>query len=208
MTPSLELFPYPFTERLGPNGLLLVLAERPRRLDYDVMLEVAAGLGAADQGDSLALNVTTAGVVSLEDRMGRDLILIGRPSLHPLIAELNEELPQPFEPGSDLLRPQLESVFWVQDPLRDIGVIEELAAPWDPERTILVITGVSDEGVTLAGTTLFDQGEALDGNIVLVEESVGIRGLDTRSLLSDVGGQVTKVDAGQTVLIQLSKRWW
>jgi hypothetical protein len=219
--PSLDLFLYPFNKRPNLSGLLLVLPGHARLFDYDLMLQVAAGLGAADQGDYLALNVTTADLITQEDREDRDLFLIGRPSSHSLIVELNDWLPQPFEPGSDLPSSQFDPVVFVQDPSRNIGLIEELAAPWDPERTILVLTGTTDEGVILASTTLFSQGDRLAGNVVLVEESVGVRALDTYSLpptpVSQAEGlalpptPVSRAEGpavDQSLLIQLGERWW
>jgi len=206
--PSLGLFPYPFNKRPNLSGLLLVLPDVPRQIDYDLMLKVATGLGAADQGDSLALDVTTAGLLTQENRQDKDLFLTGRPSGHPWIAELNDRLPQPFEPGSDLLQPQLESAVWVQEPSRSIGLIEELAAPWDLERTILVLTGTTDDGVVLASEVLFSRVDALAGNVVLVEEPGGADDLDIRSLLATPGSRAAKPDASQTLLIQLGERWW
>jgi hypothetical protein len=206
--PSLDLFPYPFNKTPNLGGLLLIFPDRPREFDYDLMVKTAVGLGAADRGDSLALNVTTADLVTQEDRQDKDLLLIGRPSAHALIAELNDRLPQPFEPGSDLPSPRLESVVFVQDPARDIGLIEELAAPWNPERTILVLTGTTDEGVALAATMLLSQGRALAGDVALVEESVGFQTFDTRHLLSTPEMEIERPDANQARLIQLGERWW
>ncbi|MDY7076303.1 MAG: cellulose biosynthesis cyclic di-GMP-binding regulatory protein BcsB [Chloroflexota bacterium] len=206
--PSLALFPYPFDERPSLSGLLIVLPDRPRRLDYDLMLELAVGLGSADQSTSPTLDVTTADLVTQQNRQDKDLILIGRPSGHSLIAELNDDLPQPFEPGSDLLRPRIESVVFVQNPALHVGLIEELAAPWDSERTILVLTGTTDEGVVLANTTLLSGNAELAGNVVMVEESVGAHAFDTRSLLSTPGTGAGVFDANQTTLIQLGERWW
>jgi hypothetical protein len=121
---------------------------------------------------------------------------------------LNDRLPQPFKPGLDLLDPRLEPVVFVQDPTRNIGLIEELAAPWDPERTILALTGTTDEGVALAVTTLLSQGRALDGNVALVEESVDVQTFETRHLLSTPEMEIEEPDTNQPLLIQLGERWW
>jgi hypothetical protein len=207
---SLDLFPYPFSKRPNLSGLLLVLPDHPQELDYDLVLKLAAGLGAADQGDFLALDVITADLVTEEVRRDKDLILIGRPSVNSLVEALNDSLPQPFEFG-DLLSPQFEPVVFVQDPSRDVGLIEELAAPWDPERMILVLTGATDEGVALASRTLFSEGHALAGNVVLVEEveeSIDIQTFDTRHLLPKPGREVNRPGANQALLIQLGERWW
>ena len=206
--PSLDLFLYPFNKRPSLTGLLLVLPDRAGRFEYDLMLQVAASLGAADRGDYLALEVTMADLVSQQDRRDKDLFLIGRPSAHSLIAELNDSLPQPFEPGSDVLYPLFDPVMYIQDPSRDIGLIEELAAPWNPERTILVLTGTSNEGVALAGTVLFSQSNALAGNVAFVEESAGVRTLDTLSLPPTPSSRSEGPAVDQAVLIQLGERWW
>ena len=97
---------------------------------------------------------------------------------------------------------------FVQNPALHVGLIEELAAPWDSERTILVLTGTTDEGVVLANTTLLSGNAELAGNVVMVEESVGAHAFDTRSLLSTPGTGAGVFDANQTTLIQLGERWW
>lgn len=208
LEPSLELFPYPFNKHPNLSGMLLVLPDSPGQLDYDVMLKVAAGLGAADRGVALTLNVTTADLVTRENRQDKDLLLIGRPSVHSLLANLNDKLPQPFETGSDLLVPQIEPAVVVQDPSQSLGLIEEMTAPWDSERTVLVLTGTTDEGVDLAGTTLFTQLDRLSGNVVLIDESLGIRAFDTRQRLSASESEPQGSDMNHDVLIQLSDRWW
>jgi hypothetical protein len=205
---SLDLFPYPFDKRPSLSGLLLVLPDRARLLDYDLMLQLAANLGAADRGEYLALDVTAADRFAVEDWQDKDLFLIGRPTVHSLMAELNNKLPQPFEPGSDLLRARFDPVVYVQDPSRNIGLIEELAAPWDPERTILVLTGTTDEGVVLASSVLFSQRDKLSGNVVFVEESRGVRALDTHSLPPTPVSRPERPAMDQSLLVQLGERWW
>jgi hypothetical protein len=206
--PSLALFPYPFNKEPDLGGPLLILPDRPRQTDYDLMLQVAAGLGTADRGGFMTLSVTTSDLVTEEHRRHKDLILIGQPSANSLIAELNDWLPQPFEPATGLMRPQFESVVFAQDPSRDIGLIEELAAPWNPERMILVLTGTTDAGVALAVTTLLSGSGRLAGNVVVVEESIGIRSFDTRPQVSTPTDRVEATDSNHTLLIQLGERWW
>ena len=208
LEPSLDLFLYPFNKRPNLSGLLLILPDRPGQFDYDLMVQVAAGLGAADRGDSLALGVTTAELVTPEDLEDMDLFLIGRPSVHSLIAELNDSLPQPFELSSDLPRLWLDPAIYVQDPSRSIGFIEELPAPWDPERMILVLTGTTDEGVALASTALFSRSDALTGDVAFIEESGDIQVLDTR-LLPPVPIKLPKrPEQSPSLVFQLGEWWW
>jgi len=206
--PSLATFPHPFNSQPGFGDLLLVLPDHPQQSDYDLMLGVAAGLGAADRRGFLTLSATTSSLLAQEERPDKHLIVMGRPSANSLIAELNDLLPQPFEPGTDLFHPQIESVVFVQDPPRDVGLIEELAAPWNPERTILVLTGTTDAGVALAGAALFSGDDELVGNVSIVEESIGIRSLDTRVSLPAETAQAESPASGQAQLSQLGDRWW
>jgi hypothetical protein len=206
--PSLDLFPYPFNEEPSLSSLLVVLPDRPRQIDYDLMLEVATGLGAADQGDALALDVITADLVTQEGRQDKDLLLIGLPSVHSLITELNDELPQPFRFRSNRLPSQVESVVPIRDPSGELGVIEELAAPWDYRRTVLVLTGTADEGLVLVSTALFSQGDALAGNVVLVEEAGVTHAFDTRALPPASASLYAGGESNLSVLMQLGERWW
>ena len=208
LEPSLDLFLYPFNKRANLGGLLLILPDQPGQFDYDLMLQVAADLGAADRGDALALGVTTAGLVTPDDLQDRDLFLIGRPSVHTSIAELNDSLPQPFEPSSDLPRQRFDSVIYVQDPSWSVGLVEELAAPWDPERMILVLTGTTDEGVALASTVVFSQSAALAGNVAFVEESGEIQVLDTRLLPPEPIKPPPRPEQSPSLVFQLGEWWW
>jgi len=208
VAPSLDLFPYPFNKHPGLSDLLIVLPNQSEESERDLMLRIASGLGAAAQGDSLTPDVTRVGLVTQGDLYDRDLILIGRPSTHSMIADLNANLPQPFEPGSDQLRLQPESIAYVQDVSWHVGVIEELAAPWDPERTILVITGTSDEGLALAGTALLSRDDALAGNVALVEESAGIYAWEAHVQLLSAESQTRRLEIDQALVIRLGERWW
>jgi hypothetical protein len=127
-----------------------------------------------------------------------------------LIQELNEWLPQPFEEGTNLLRPKISSVAFVQDPERDAGLIQELASPWNPKKTVLVITGTTDEGVSMAYETLLFGAWNLAGNVAVVEESFGsVYSYETRTLSSaQESHTVTKVDVDSALMARLAERWW
>lgn len=208
--PSLALFPYPFNQRPDLDDLLLVVPDDPQAEDLDGMLRLAAMLGAATRGDYLTVSAVPASEVSEAMRQGRHLIVLGRPTANTLIQELNEWLPQPFEDGTDLLRPQIDSVVFVQDPERDAGLIEELASPWNPEQTVLVLTGTTGKGVSLAYEALLSRADELAGNVAVTEELTGtIHTHETRSLTPTPGTQaLEKAGVDSTLLSQLGEWWW
>jgi hypothetical protein len=208
--PSLDMFPYPFTDIPDLDGMLLVLPDDPPTRDVDGMLRVAAMLGAAARGEYLAVDAVTASEVTEAMRQERHLIVLGRPTANSLIQELNEALPQPFEDGTDLLRPRLDSVVFAPDAKRQAGLVQELASPWNAQKTVLVLTGTGDEGVSLAYETLLTRSQELAGSVAVTEELTGtIHTYETRTPGSVQEPQtVEKVDMDSALLSQLGEWWW
>ncbi|MBI1880989.1 MAG: hypothetical protein HYR94_22645, partial [Chloroflexi bacterium] len=82
------------------------------------------------------------------------VIAFGLPTRNPLIAMLNEQLPQPFVPGEDNLRQEVGSVVYRLPQGFSLGLLQALPAPWNPQKSILVVTGTSLEGMQWALNTL------------------------------------------------------
>ncbi len=78
---------------------------------------------------------------------GYHILLLGKPTENPLIAQVNSYLPQQFIPGEDALKQQVGNITYrvIQD--FSIGIIEAIPVPWDRVRTLTVFTGTSDEGM-------------------------------------------------------------
>ena len=208
--PSLDLFSYPFSQNPDLDDLALVLPDDPQAGDLKGMLDLALMLGDTARGDYLTVEVVTAGDLTETMRKERQLIVLGQPTANALIQELNEWLPQPFEKGTNLLRPEINSVTFVQDPERDAGLIQELASPWNPEKTVLVITGTTGEGVSMAYEMLLFGAWSLAGNVAVVENSFGpVYSYETRTLtLAQESQTVEKVDVDSALRTRLAERWW
>nr|MBA3533671.1 cellulose biosynthesis cyclic di-GMP-binding regulatory protein BcsB [Ardenticatenales bacterium] len=84
----------------------------------------------------------------------RDLIIVGRPSTLPLVAELGTVLPAPFEAGSDLASESKMRVVYRLPERSSIGYLELARAPWSSARVILTVLGSTDEGIQWAGNAL------------------------------------------------------
>ena len=207
---SLALFPYPFSERPNLEDLLLVLPEEPATQDQDAMVRLAAMLGAAARGDYLTVQAVTAGDATESALEENNLIIFGRPTANSLIRGLNESLPQPFEDGTDLLRPQIGSVVFAPDPERDVGLIQEMVSPWNSNRTALVLTGTTDEGVSLACAALISRSDRLAGNVAVTEALTGtIYTYETRELAPAQEPQtVEKAGWDSGLMGRLAEWWW
>lgn len=120
---------------------------------------IAASRIAYEQGDRMIariveLEAAYADQVPEDFRRNRDLVLVGRPAGIPMIQDLNEYLPAPFEEDSNVA---LESVFDVVYRLPEdvsLGYIQLLESPWNPERAVVAVLGTTEEGIGFAADAL------------------------------------------------------
>jgi cellulose synthase operon protein B len=179
-TIDLNSYPAPFTARPNFGGLAFVLAaEDPA--SWRVAADIAFDLGRQSQGVPVDLVAVVGDTVPEQVRKERDLLLIGRPSTLPLLAELRSALPAPFEPGADLATEPGAHVAYRMQPGASIGYLELLPAPWSAERTLLAVLGSTDEGLEWAGAALTTPRlrSHLSGNLAVIDGEQ-IESRDTR----------------------------
>jgi hypothetical protein len=162
---DLGLFPFPFGQLSGLDQMLFVLPDQP---------SPAVRLGSPTGTEYLAASVAYASEATQSLWQDYHLIVLGRPLENALLGRFNAYLPHPFLPDSDVLAPLvIDSVALQPDPSRDAGLLQIADSPWNEERTLLVITGTTDEGVRLALQALLEAGDRIGGNLAVVEPVVG-----------------------------------
>ena len=212
--PDLAFFPYPFTQWPNLDDLILVLPDNPQAQDLTAMLRLAAMFGSTTQGNYLTVQAMTASELSEADRQDKNLVVFGQPGENPLIQELNEWLPQPFDKDTNTLQPAIDSVVLVQDPERSVGLIQELPLPWNAERTGLILTGTTGQGVALAYETLLSRSNELSGNIAATESLTGTIHTSFRqagpadATTEEEEQKVEGVGLNTEHLVQLAEQWW
>jgi hypothetical protein len=151
----LDLSRYPAPIVLHPllSDLAFVLAPNDPA-GWNVAAQIAFTLGNTYSIPLADLKVVYGDAVSDEVRQTRNLLIVGRPSQLPVVAELAEALPAPFAAGSDLALEKNLQVTYHLEPGVDIGYLELIPAPWNNLRTILLVSGSSDQGVQWAGQAL------------------------------------------------------
>jgi hypothetical protein len=82
------------------------------------------------------------------------LVVIGRASAVPLLAEINEQLPAPFDLGTDTASESNMQIVYRIPAGMNVGYLQLLSSPYNAEKPILVLAGNSDMGVTLSGSAL------------------------------------------------------
>jgi cellulose synthase operon protein B len=150
---DLDRYPNPFNQSTSLSNLAFVLPDDDPAA-WRVAAEIAFDLGKSVGGAFIDLAVAYGHDVPDIVRQSRDLIVVGRPSTLPLIAELETALPAPFEPGSDLATEPDTRVSYRLPAGVSLGYLELLKAPWNDERAILAVLGTAGEGLAWSGRSL------------------------------------------------------
>jgi cellulose synthase operon protein B len=102
------------------------------------------------------LRASFADDVSEEILQDRSLIIIGRASNLPIIDQLGDALPAPFEPGTDAaIQPAMLVNYRLLADV-DVGYIQLLQSPWNSKKAVLAVMGNSDQGISFSTNVLTD----------------------------------------------------
>ena len=80
--------------------------------------------------------------------------MIGKSSTVPLLSQLNNQLPAPFDIASDTASESNMQVIYRIPKGMSVGYLELLNSPFNAEKPILVLAGNSDDGLIMAGNAL------------------------------------------------------
>jgi hypothetical protein len=191
----------PFEPAAGPSAVL-DLADYPRFLvtqpdlgdvavlfpgqvtsdDVQGMVRLFSFLGDVTRNDYFVPQVALGNQVEPERWRGDQLVVIGRPTQNPYIAWVNDRLPQPFLPGQDEIRQQVDNVIFRWPRGLDLGYIQLLPVPGADQRAMLVVTGTTDQGLRWALRSLVDStlNRQLSGNLAVLTNETEMHTADTR----------------------------
>ncbi len=178
--------PYIFSKSLN-NTAFILPPDNPA--SWDTAAQIAFDLGDETGLTVAELLVAYADNVPDDIRQDRHLIIVGRPSQLPIIAELGDALPAPFEAGQEVAVEPNSLIVFALSPDTGVGYVQLLASPWNNSRAIIAVLGNTDQAVQLAGSTLFTSRlrVRLAGNLVVINDQQ-IVASDTR--LNDGGVDV------------------
>jgi uncharacterized repeat protein (TIGR01451 family) len=180
---DLEFYPDPFDKRSDLADVLFVLPPEPQPEEWEGTLRLAAALGAAAGGPNLAPAVVLGDTWPEAEWDGYHLIALGRPSRNPVLQQVNAQLPQPFQPGSDEIEQWIDDVVFRLPPGLSLGFVQLISSPWNEARAFLAVTGTTDEGMEWATHVLTDRYWVLKGNLTLVRGDE-VNTIDTWTLTS------------------------
>lgn len=161
---------------------------------WSLASQVAYDLGKSTEGAVVKLAATFGGKESEPFRNDHDLIIIGKPSTLPIVAELKDVLPAPFENGSDLAIEKDAQISYRLPAGISLGYFELLPSPWKSERVIFGLFGSNDQGLTWVSNALNNpivRGK-LGGNYSVIYDEQVLTS-DTRLRVSSAALLVTAV---------------
>jgi cellulose synthase operon protein B len=123
---------------------------------WDVAATLAFHLGVDLRGDIAEPAAAYAQDIPPAVRQQQHLLVVGRATELPIIQELNDLLPLPFEAGSDLARTQGARIIYRFPPELPVGYIQLVSLPWNSQRVALAVMGNSEAGLWSSAQALTD----------------------------------------------------
>ena len=116
--------------------------------------QIAMFLGRTGNPSLSSLEVSFADQVPQALLEEHNLIFVGKANTLPMLQEINEILPAPFDLGSNNASEGSLQVSYRVPEGTSLGYLEILNSPFADNKVVLVVAGNSDEGVKFAGTAL------------------------------------------------------
>ena len=150
---DLQLFPKLFLSESDLGNIAFVIP-RGSSFSWDLAAKLAYMLG--DEANASISNLTAAYAddVSAEVRENNHIIVVGRSSVLPLLTEINDQLPAPFDFDTDTASEKQSQVIYRLPPGSNVGYLEILVSPFDRSHAMMIVSGNSGIGVRLAGDAL------------------------------------------------------
>jgi len=121
---------------------------------WKIAAQIAYNLGRTANPLISNLEVVYADDIPQQVLNENSLIIIGKSSTVPLLSQINDRLPAPFDLESDTAsESQMQVVYRIPNGM-SVGYLELLSSPYSAEKPILVLAGNSDDGVVLAGNAI------------------------------------------------------
>ncbi|MBI5842249.1 MAG: cellulose biosynthesis cyclic di-GMP-binding regulatory protein BcsB [Chloroflexi bacterium] len=121
---------------------------------WAIAADLAYDLGRAANPTIADLEVVFADEKPSAVHGDRSLIVVGRASTLPLITEINDSLPAPFDIATDTANESQMQIIYRIPPGVSVGYLELLVSPYNAQKMILVVSGNDDAGLIKAANTL------------------------------------------------------
>jgi len=182
---NLSSYPLPFTLDPSLATTAFVVPQRAPAA-WNAAALLAFQMGRQTRDAILQPLAVFADNVPADVRESYDLLVIGRPSALPVLVELGDALPAPFDAGSDVPRSVDTPVVYRVPPDASVAYLQMVVAPWNPERVVVAALGSDDAGIEQAMIMLIDprQRARLTGTLAIVDPQQRVTLGNSRAVLT------------------------
>jgi cellulose synthase operon protein B len=152
---NLLSFPSAFTTQRDLSSTLFVLGQNDP-VGWSNAAQIAFDLGRRSNGLIAAPVAVYADALPESLRSQYHMIIVGRASRMPLVTELNNVLPAPFDAGSDFANERDIQVQYRIAPDASVGYLQAIASPWADQKGILTVLGSDDLAVGASTAALLN----------------------------------------------------
>lgn len=197
----------PFAARQDLSDVWFSLSENPKADELMGLVRVAAWLGNLSDGPGFAPRVSQGAIGDTAKLEDYHVIAFGRPTTNPIIAHLNDALPQPFIANEDNLSQQVGNVVYRLPDQFSLGLLQALPAPWNRgKKVMLVATGTTPEGVAWAIETLTNEDTyyQLEGDLAFIRGNRIESFNSAKFIRGPLPAAIEAITAGEEVALQVT----
>lgn len=187
--PDLRNYPSMFMGQSDLGDVAFVLAENDPT-GWKVAADQAYTIGANAKPSISNLSVAYGSNVPDDVLANSSLILVGKASTLPILGRINEFLPAPFNVETNTAEEQGMQIVYRIPAGVNVGYLELAASPFNSERLIMMISGNSDEGVDMAGSSLLSDLRAQLTGVFAITNGVQVDVSKGVSQFSNIGSSI------------------
>jgi len=165
--------PGPYLLRKKVNLPLVVMPDEPSAADLTVLQRFSMSMGQLMPKNENWFNVKKASQITNDDLKSSHLVVIGMATRQKLFSQINTKLPISFRLEDSKPFIHSNQIGLPYDFRDQVGTVELIPSPYNFLKTIVVITGTSDELMLKALDTIINRNQLslLDANVVVVNDS-------------------------------------
>lgn len=145
-------YPYPFAQDPSLSSTAFVLPTNDP-FAWNTAAQLAYSMGDAADGTLLAPRALFADQLSPEVRDNYNLVVVGRPTDLPVLADLGDNLPAPVAADGTTTERTMPVVYRTSND-KPLGYLQMLLSPNNSNRYVLTVLGNNEQGVEWAGNAL------------------------------------------------------
>lgn len=165
--------PGPYLLRKKVNLPLVIMPDQPSVADLTALQRFSMTMGQLMPKNENWFNVKKISEVTKDDLKANHLVVIGQASRQPFFNQINAKLPISFRVADSKPFISSNQVGLPYDFRDQMGIVEMIQSPFNFLKSLVVITGTSDELMLKGLETIVNRNQLviLDANIVIVNDS-------------------------------------